>query len=403
MKEKLGYKANSLCNPFFIYIYSFIFVYCLYSLYWSDLYPVISTSTYLFFILSFICSGFLGFYFFKKDMPKFIPVTIVDTSIAKHFYFSVCLSISNFIYSRSIPLIDGINGVKYDIEDHEFGLPSLHVFIVAYTSFIATYILYYYLNVKKKKFLYYYYILLLFPILELSRSYILFILISSIFVYLQYKGKDVYKTLLKVIIGIILFFSIFGYLGNLRSTYEIEKYTDNTDINDLILNVGDASRSFRESPIPKVYFWAYLYISSPLANLQETIDKTNDFSKSKAPLLNFIQRQLLWVTVSKRLEAVTDLKDEHYKQITPPLTAGTTFAEGYTYLGWFGIISMYLYLTIITLFYMLMIKPSNRYYVVGLSVLNTIILLGIFDNMIILTQLSMQLIFPFILRIRLFR
>ena len=389
-------RTNMFCNPFYIYIYSFLFVFVTYAFDWSNLYPTLTFSVYLFFIASFIIAGMFGVLFQRKNMPRFIPVKSSPRVVMYYFLAGIFLVLMDIAYSGKIPLFEFAEGAQYG--ELEYGIPTLHVFIVAYNSFLATYIFYCYLNDKRKVYLLYYFILCLCPLLVLSRSNLLFILISSLFVYLSFKGRKVYGILIKLVILVILILFGFGYLGNIRSSHETESYADP---NEFIMAVGDAKESFRNSAVPKAYFWAYIYISSPLANLQETIDNPVDKYSFRDGVGLVVQRQFIWDFLSKRIEDVTGLKKGYFKQISPVLTVATTFAEPFTYLHWTGMIMMYLYMMGLIFIYLVLLPGKSRFSVVGVAILNTIVLLGIFDNMLVYTPLSIQLIFPFIFSLRL--
>jgi len=69
--------------------------------------------------------------------------------------------------------------------------------------------------------------------------------------------------ILPIVVVCLLY--LFGVLGTLRQSRAAHTGYDNT----LILKSGKASEAFTHSPIPNEFFWAYVYMASPLANLQQ--------------------------------------------------------------------------------------------------------------------------------------
>src|SRR6185369_12758330 len=149
-----------------------------------------------------------------------------------------------------------------------FGVPSLHVFTVTFTSFYCIYLFRLLLESKKKVYLLLYFINMSSAILIYSRSMLFFNLASSFFLYLLCLDKIPYKKLLLSVPIIITLFYLFGVVGTARVSFESKTSYDQNSF----LDNGKATVQFRNSIIPKEFFWPYIYISSPLANLQVNIN-----------------------------------------------------------------------------------------------------------------------------------
>ncbi len=80
---------------------------------------------------------------------------------------------------------------------------------------------------------------------------------------------------------VLLYF--FGVLGNYRMV--------KSSSNEYFMEVAEATDSFRNSRIPKEYFWSYIYISSPLANLQNNI---NENRPEQIRVKDFISTELIF-------------------------------------------------------------------------------------------------------------
>src|SRR5690606_5244939 len=62
----------------------------------------------------------------------------------------------------------------------------------------------------------------------------------------------------------------------------------------VIVNMAGGTKEFRNSIIPNEYFWAYLYISSPTANLQNSINVVDkvDYDFLRLTLYEFTPRKI---------------------------------------------------------------------------------------------------------------
>ena len=119
-----------------------------------------------------------------------------------------------------------------------------------------------FLDTKKKKYLLYVMIFLFFHLLIFRRSAAIWIITSSVFLYLLYKHRVSILTIGIFLFCLPIFSYSFGVYGAKRSDLK-KQYV----INDL-----GASDAFVKSGISHNHYLTYLYTSSPLANLQENID-----------------------------------------------------------------------------------------------------------------------------------
>jgi hypothetical protein len=193
----------------------------------------------------------------------------------------------------------------------------------------------------------------------------------------------------------LLLLYLFGIAGNVRIMHQ-EGRTENITSSEIILKIGDAKSSFRESIIPKEYFWAYLYISSPLANLQQTISNSESVDFTFGRLLSFINFEILPDFVSKRISEFLEVKKMKINQITPALTAGTVYAGSYVYLNWLGLVLMFSFTMLASCSYIILLRRDNVFFITGISILNTLILFNIFSNMFYFSGASFQLVYPLI-------
>jgi hypothetical protein len=177
-----------------------------------------------------------------------------------------------FLYHRNFPLLAIFT--KVPLSYHEFGIPTFHVFLVTFNSFFSIYLFQAILSetTQRRKAILFFLLSLAPSLMILNRGMLVIIMISCVFVYLiKYQSKITIRKIAGLSVVMIIFLYLFGMVGNLRVN---NSYQTNTSLfdNSLFLQIGGATDEFKESVIPKEFFWSYIYIASPLANLQETIN-----------------------------------------------------------------------------------------------------------------------------------
>jgi hypothetical protein len=383
-------------NPFFIYILGFSMALIVYQLDWSYLFPDLSFSLLTFLLLTFIISGIIGLYVHRKGILRFYEYP--NKLNVNWWTFAITVGyILNFAYARQIPFLSIIN--NDDINYFDFGIPTFYVIVSTFTSFFTVYLFKCYIVEKKKKYLFLCIYLFIFPILVFNRGEVLLNLSSIFFIYLFSYKKNKVKIYFKVLAIVLIVLIGFGMLGNLRTSNQIDK-NKTQEMSEIMLNLGQAKPDFIKSSIPKTYFWSYLYISSPLANLQINVNQQKpDYSLSR--VLQYVNGELNFDFISKRIFSIFNLTKPDNILIAPFLTVGTTYSTSYSYLGWWGMSMTFLFLMAVTLIYLLIMKPQNPYFSTGLAILNTFLLFSIFDNMFFFSGLSFQLVYPILLSLKL--
>jgi hypothetical protein len=123
----------------------------------------------------------------------------------------------------------------------------------------------------------------------------------------------------------------------------------------------------------------YLYVSSPLANLQENIDTGNGRVK-KMDLKKFFFYCIMPESITLRLEKPLNLSPPVCYLITPELIAGSFLMVAYYTLGWIGMIIMFLYLSLFILICLFLISRWSTFGSVTIALLSTAVSLLIFSN-----------------------
>jgi hypothetical protein len=388
-------KAVFDCNPFFIYIFSFLVPILLYQLDWSYLYPPLSIELYVFLFFTFWVSLLLGLYINKKGVLHFVGA-FKKPRLLLILAFITIGNIMDFAYQRKIPLFSIVN--IEDIENYgTFGIPTFAVFISTYGSFMTAYFFYSYIITKEKKYLFASLYLFIFPVLIFSRGTILLNLSDMLFLYLFSIRKNKGKVYFRMVILLLFVLLAFGYAGNIRSNNNAD--ADSASLKGIMLKLGEAKPAFENSAIPSEFFWSYIYISSPLANLQHNIN-TYPVEYSGKSAFRYFNYELIFDSISKRIGDMAGTERLSNNLIAPYLTVGTLYSGPYTNLGWIGMGITFVVLMSICLVYVVVLKPDNPYYATGIAILNTLVLFNLFDNMISFTALSFQLLYPFLFTIK---
>jgi len=189
----------------------------------------------------------------------------------------------------------------------------------------------------------------------------------------------------------ILFF--FGMLGTLRVSNE----SRTSYSNEGFLKTGGANHSFLDSGIPPEFFWAYIYTTSPLANLQTNIILNTPPRVNISATAEWFNNEMLFDFISKRINGYTKKTRAGQKTIPGPFNASTVYSGSYSYLGWPGLILMAIFILLLPLLFIRIMPASSPFFLTAFALLNTIYLFMIFENTIRFTGLSFQMVYPFLL------
>ena len=182
---------------------------------------------------------------------------------------------------------------------------------------------------------------------------------------------------------VILYY--FGYLGNLRSAGSDPNY---------ILNESKATKEFKDSIIPKEYYWTYLYGASPLANFQNNVNKTEDVNYN---FFDFILFETFPDVISKRLAVLFNREPLGDHQIVNWLTVGSLYSKSYSYVKWYGPIILFLYLIWIIILSIGLVKKRSSYHITVVAILLTMGFMNSFDNMLVFAGMIVQILYPIFL------
>jgi hypothetical protein len=382
-----------MINPYFCYALAFGVALIIYPLDWSNLYPSLSFALVAFLLLSILLHILAGIKFatgngtvFRKlDTPVLFRAPVQVTIVL------YVLWLAEFLYEGGVPLFNILFNRPYNYRT--FGIPSLHVFIVTFSSFYTIYLFHLYLSSRRRLVLTLFAVNLFAAILIYSRAMFFFNTAACLFLFLTYRQRTPRYIRYLFVAGMVVLFYLFGVMGTLRVSREAKRPYDNT----LFLKIGGASQSFVDSFIPKEYFWTYIYVTSPLANLQNNVNSFPEQRPRPGRLAEMINNEVLMDFASKRINTIFHRVREKEYTIPGPFNVSTVYSRCYSYAGWPGMFIMAIVVLVIPLVYCKLVPRESPFFLTGFVTLCTMYLFLAYDNTIRFTGLSFQLVYPVLL------
>jgi hypothetical protein len=384
----MEFNVKKLANPYMAFAISWFLCLFLYILGWSELFPPLSGSLFIFLSVLILIFAFTSTIFNKIILPA--PTLLGYFNYKKLIVVNAILYLSNFLYS-GIPLLTGTRA-------DDFGIPTIIVIATTLNGFTAVFCFYLFLLTRKRKFLGYILLSFFFFVLAFSRGNIMMSMVTMFFLWINVnRPKVTIKTLAGITTSLLLVMYLFGVAGNYRTINGIAQEKpgiDDSYNSNVILGLGGASDAFKNGPVPGEFFWTYLYVTSPLSNLQYEINK-NPRTLTFAGAINIVTDELLFDTFSKRIDNLRGRKRANPDLLVEQLTVPTTLAGSYNYGGWGGMVFFMCVFWAFPFIYTMLIG-KNPMGIIGISTLCTVYFFSIFDNMFILTGLTFQLLYPII-------
>ncbi|WP_287129777.1 hypothetical protein [Candidatus Cyanaurora vandensis] len=369
-------------NPYYFYSLAFGLVLVLYNLGWASIYPVLAVELVSFLLITFLVSALLGYIVSTHRHLKYVQLP-KDPRIGLMVILIYFVSLVDVIAARiPPPLFQSLLLITEDSKEfiNNYGIPLVHPVLLCLTVLFCIYTFHLFLSQRRKRYLLYCGLLYLPLIIFFSRGTIAIGFISSLFIYFFHLKSLSWRTISGATVAVLGAAYVFGLSGNLR-----------TGDDNFLLDVTGATPAFTESLIPKEYYWSYIYITSPMANFQlnarrsETVG-IRDFGVALAT------STVIPLFVGKYIIRALNPKIPQPRLITSALTTGTTYVVPYIFLDWLGPGLMFIYLMAFLGFFLKFFRPDNPFYVSGLALLNTVVLLSIFDNMVSFTGTVVPLI-----------
>lgn len=221
---------------------------------------------------------------------------------------------------------------------------------------------------------------IIYPILLYIRGIVAFIIISSTILLIACSALNI-KKIIFYTMSLLFLLYIFGLAGNKRH-YKISSDSS------YILTISLATPFFRESFIPKEFIWGYIYITTPIKNLEYNFEDNKDKTLTKKYWINCFVPDFL----KKRLSFNFKSKP---KLIYPNFTADTGYMQALINGGKIGIYFFYSLYMIIIILYIKIISKS-KYYIVAICILQMINILIFYANMFTFSGASFSLVYPVI-------
>ena len=361
LKKKVDF--SSVINPFYLYCIAFSFSLLMYLLGWCKLFPALSAGLILFLSITFILFIIAGKVFVRKSQVflSFQPLNPKLTDII--FCLVLLLGVVNILYMGFIPVLDRSHNYR------EFGMPVIDPLFNSLSIFFSVFLFHSFLDTGKKRFLFYYVIILIIELIIFRRSAIIWILTSSSVLFLMYRQKIRLLLIVVVLISLPLFSYCFGLYGNFRS-----KISESFITNEL-----GASNTFRNSGISYNHYMTYLYVSSPLANLQQNIDNRDKGYRGEK-FKEFVYYCIIPASITLRLEKPLNMLPPECFLISSNLIAGSFYMVSFFTLGWSGMIIMAVFLMSFILIVLFIIRKWKTFGLETYSLLSVTVSLLIFSN-----------------------
>jgi len=289
----------------------------------SDLFAVIDFSNMFFIGVLIPLFMLVGFYLFSIEFPvvnKNIVVIGLDLNLItrKLNLFSIiffALVVGEFLLEGYVPIISMFQGQA--ISQFDFGVASLHGFLMSFGSMLFTGWFFVFHIKKDKKALFFMSLILIFFVLVVTRKMIAVSLIQAFLVAFLLRGNN--KFILKTMVVFLVFVIVFGWIGDIRTGRE------------LFLSLSHFKSEYPEW-LPTGFAWVYIYITTPLVNL------VNAFQISQDPTFDFSFLGGIFPSVVRGY--LFELNNDpfgNYWQISGAFNVGTGFMPLYLSFGLLGV------------------------------------------------------------------
>ena len=315
---------RAFLNPLFVYSVIWTLVLLAYQLGWSRIYAPLNAGLLVFFVATIILSALLGIPFQRwlNSRPS-ADSRITSPRYAGALTAAVVLGFAaDFVYEGHVPFVDALAHTGFAYGDFK-GIPVVHVLVVTASLFYAAALAHAWSrSTGRRRYILAAQILLIasLHVLMLSRQAVMLILFMWALMFLS-SGRLSARRIAPTGAVALLTLYLFGGIGNMR--YGLS-FWDNSYITE-ISKVSDAYPDV----VPGQFLWAYIYVVSPLGNL-------NDLVGSLAPHHDWLGTVINVVPdfISKRLFPEFDP--------TTPLTVqyfnvSTGFASAWKFNGFVGL------------------------------------------------------------------
>ncbi len=383
-------RSSIIAHPLCIFVGTWSLTFLLYSAAFSE--QLIFKISDFFYVYILIIGGFLSGYCLITLAPNRRPYSLSKQNeaiqylmvvVGRHseelwrrvvsvFAIWMLISIFEVIVSGGLPIIWLLTGSEKTYFD--FGISSVHGFAISMLLSSATASFLLYLATKNGKFLLMPAVALAWFIISVTRAYIIGLSLQIFFLYFLV-NRITFNITVRMVICLIVLVLFFGMFGDFRSSGG----------SDALINA--LARPTQNYPdwLPSGFLWVYLYITSPLNNLLNTITQSPfldsySIASTLSVLFPTVIRNILF---SSQALSQGDLLDES-------LNMSGAFVGPYLDFGLIGIIAYSLFIGCISaLFWAYRYKP---FYMLGYVYVATALFFTLFFNAIFFLPYAFQLI-----------
>lgn len=358
----------------------------LYLLGWSDINQPLTPGVLILIVSTILLSLIWGIK--NRDLFQFRSLDEIDGLFEKDYSDRLSLMIIiliyliSFVYCRQIPLLQVL--LKKGDYNSFTGLPIVYLLGATYATYYSFKSYYLYEATENKQFLFKTVVVVVLHILVFSRVSLMLLLFEVIVLKIAKMGglRKIFNPKRFVIFFVILVLALylFGVLGNIRCGC---KWNDCSVIN----SIGQFNDSY-PAFLPDQFKWAYTYITSPLANLNNGIIKNGvgldvgNYLASYVP--DFLSKRLFpnYLSLIPDSRSVLDLN------------AVSGYYYFYYFGGCFGAIMMFVVLAGGPIWALKHLHFREEHYFAFLMISSELVSFLFFYNVIYLSQCSFCLIYP---------
>lgn len=282
-----------------------------------------------YFLIVFLFGWFFSKLFWRNDAGiEFDTLSVLANSWSRMrllWYFLILLSVIEVFYSKYIPIVSMALGAK--VSHFDFGVPSLHGFVLAGYLFFSVIFSINYVSTKDKKYLYLFLLIIVYAVLVMSRK-LMMVAFFQFAAVLFLMTRVTFKKILVILFVAFLVLLFFGFLGGVRNGHDVlsDYGAFNSDVFIQLPGLG----------------WGYLYITTPVHNLLYTMNNiipegniamTNTFDA----LIPSALSEFLGIEDIDNSNRFLDAGEKRYWLESKAFNVSTSFIEPYIDLGFTGI------------------------------------------------------------------
>ena len=297
--------------------------------------------------------------------------------------------VAAFWRNGGVPLLQMLRGDVWNV--YGFGLPGLQVFALALTGYLGVRAFGLFLAERHSWDLFYGFATLTMLAMIASRSAITYMLFCWFVLLIRRFRLTLARGLGLVAVVLVLLF-IFGAFGDARLAGQILGATGH-ETTGVIKQVAHVTGAFEATGLPVQWLWAYIYLVSPLVNLNSALVYAGPSACGQScdisglvrweMLPDVVSRHVGWLSSAGALDKSAFLPVKY-------LTVVTTFGPAIGYAGMIGAILV----GAILVFVVVLSYTTLRGSLVreeGLAILACILFFSFFANMISYSPLVLQL------------